>query len=404
MQEKSRNQIVIWVFQLCVIANGVLGKEGGLYVISKLIMFGFFAVMVLSILFKRGDYRIGKLFVVPVLFVLYSLTSLLWAHNQNAAMNQMTTQVQLFVLLVFTYLAVRDGLGLEDYLVAIYITGFGLIALGLYQQGGLQRYLDVMQDGRIGGVLSNTYGMAYSNAAICAAYFLVVRKKKIHSLSLFLFVFFALSTGSKKASLMAVAGVLFVVVFHYGLKRLYKTFLIGGIVLVIAWYVIQLPIFNVAYQRLTSYFTGEGNTLSDNIRQDMVRFGWQLFKERPLFGYGLGSFQSLYYIKSYSHNNYIEVLVSGGLVGFVLYYAMYLLPVFMVFLGKNKKAVWKNRIYLMLLVWVAVDLVFGYGYVQIYGKNPWILMGVLLGTADKVTAGEGLTIQDGENLKLKNNN
>ncbi|MGH0052900.1 MAG: O-antigen ligase family protein, partial [Sphaerochaetaceae bacterium] len=65
----------------------------------------------------------------------------------------------------------------------------------------------------------------------------------------------------------------------------------------------------------------------------MIQDGWQMFLENPLFGKGLNAFREIVDYKMYSHNNYIEILVSWGIVGFLWYYGFL---VFLVIQGVKK--------------------------------------------------------------------
>jgi O-antigen ligase len=69
------------------------------------------------------------------------------------------------------------------------------------------------------------------------------------------------------------------------------------------------------------------------MRISYVQAAWQYFRERPLFGYGPGSFKELYAVSPYAiqfankqtgyvryaHNTFLEVLVGTGLAGFLLF-------------------------------------------------------------------------------------
>ena len=52
----------------------------------------------------------------------------------------------------------------------------------------------------------------------------------------------------------------------------------------------------------------------------MRNLGRKWFLERPIFGWGLDAFTQLSPYETYSHNNFIEILVSSGIVGFLFYY------------------------------------------------------------------------------------
>lgn len=55
-------------------------------------------------------------------------------------------------------------------------------------------------------------------------------------------------------------------------------------------------------------------------RADMVKVGMNYFAQNPIFGNGWGYFYSNAGFGRYSHNNYVEILCSMGLIGFMAYY------------------------------------------------------------------------------------
>ena len=384
MQSKPKNRIVVLAFQLCVIADSVFGSDAALYRVSKMVMLLFFVVMAFLVLLRNFKLRVGRQICLPVAFALYMLTSVLWSYNRTVATYQLITELQLMLLLLFVYLVMLNGAEVKDYLDALYVAGWGMAIFALVRYGGLTNYLEVMGDGdRMGGEIANenSFGLVFSNAALAAAYYLVIRKRKIDIFSIAVFAFFALSSGSKKAALLIVVGIFAIALVHYGFKQLYKTILAGAVVLVFAWYVLQLPLFETVYMRLESFLSGELDK-SDAGRMYMISLGLEMFWDRPILGYGLNNYRLFNPWGLYSHNNFVELLFSGGLVGFVLYYLMYLSPLCVIFLRKPKKEKLPEQ-YLMLLVWIVIDLVFGYGMVQIYEKTSFILLGVALGTTDK---------------------
>lgn len=349
-------------------------------------MLAFFAVMAISILLDGRHLRVGNQLLFPILFIAYCVVSLLWSYNQTVAYRQLITQLQLILLLIFTYMAVMKNAEIKDYLDAVYIAGWGMVVHAIIRYGGLENYIKIMEEGiRMGDEITNqnVFGLVFSNAALAAAYYLVFRKRKLDLISIAVFTFFALSSGSKKAALLIVLGILAIVAVNNGIKRIYKTVIAGVIVLIAASYVLQLPYFETINVRLEEYFSGELNT-SDEIRQELINVGVKLFQKKPFFGYGLDNYYLFSPTGTYAHNNFIEVLVSGGVVGFVLYYSMYVVPLCKMFLGKFKKFAWQNKEYLMLLILVVMELVFSYGMVQLYDKNSYILLGVALASANKL--------------------
>lgn len=73
-----------------------------------------------------------------------------------------------------------------------------------------------------------------------------------------------------------------------------------------------------AVGRLIDGFYGEEQSLIE--REDLVYVGGILFLENPFFGLGINSFAVLSGFGYYSHNNFVELAVMGGLIGLICYY------------------------------------------------------------------------------------
>lgn len=383
---KRENGLTVLFFQICVVANNVFGSDAQLYVLSKILTLAFFCVVLLRILHK-GTLQLNQILLLPLLFTAYCAATAFWAYDPDLVISQMITQIQLLVLLFFTFWAMNDGVTVLDYLRAVYVSGLGLAILALVRYGGVEQYTDAMLSGeRMGGEIANqnTFGIVFGNAALSTVYYFLMQKKRIHILSFALFVLFAFSSGSRKAMLMILAGVIVISVLHYGIRRIYRTLILAAVVLVGAIFLLQTPVFGVLAQRLTAMLNGE-QTASDRTRQSMIEYGLELFRERPLHGFGLDNFRALYIGRAYSHNNYIELLSSGGIIALVLYYLMFMLPAGGLLLSRRKGEK-LPAMHLMLLVWLAVELVFGVALVQFHHKNSWILAGMLMAEAAHAAA------------------
>ena len=182
---------------------------------------------------------------------------------------------------------------------------------------------------------------------------------------------------------MVVLGVVAMAVMHYGLRRIYWTLLAATAVVIVLFYVMRLPYFGEIGERVTNLLSGEQDA-SDIERQQMIDLGIRLFKDKPIFGYGLDNYAALCFRETYSHHNYIELLVSGGVIALIMYYLIFLVPA-LGLLQARKKGQKMEPLHMILLVWLAVELLFGVAMVQLYNKNSWLLMGVLLSEAIHAT-------------------
>lgn len=61
----------------------------------------------------------------------------------------------------------------------------------------------------------------------------------------------------------------------------------------------------------------------ENKRVTFYKEGFAVIKEKPLFGIGLGNFPVVSKYSMYSHSDYIEIASTTGIVGFFLYFSVY---------------------------------------------------------------------------------
>ena len=148
-----------------------------------------------------------------------------------------------------------------------------------------------------------------------------------------LFIFVILMTGSRKAFFLLLLPIL----LYYMIEGKKKSAL-NKIVMIITglfltYFIIMSidPVYNVLGVRLERLFASLGGSIEDgsiSSRRALRVMGLRWFEERPLFGYGMNTFEPMcgqatgrYW---YSHNNYIEIMVGTGLLGLITYYSFYI--------------------------------------------------------------------------------
>ena len=110
------------------------------------------------------------------------------------------------------------------------------------------------------------------------------------------------------------------------------------------------------------------------------KMGWESFKERPILGWGMGNF-SIPYAKYYdpkmfgqeawfdrTHNMPLEWLVTGGIVGFLAYIAIFLLTVPALSQGVKKTLLKRKTIFIFIGMFAAyvVQLLFVFDTLSTY--------------------------------------
>lgn len=155
-------------------------------------------------------------------------------------------------------------------------------------------------------------------------------------------------SGSRTALIVLVAGACgyYIITAENQLQTLKRILITFGIIVALYIAIMRVPsLYNIIGNRMERLFsfvsTGTAGELSIGWRQQMIEYGKELFRRHPIFGVGIDTFRYFYGIEgtttfhsTYSHNNYIEVLADGGIVGFIIYYSIY-------FFGLRK--VLKNR-------------------------------------------------------------
>ena len=183
------------------------------------------------------------------------------------------------------------------------------------------------------GYQSNQMGVNFGLSFIAAIYLWDVYRKRKYMFCLVVNIIFLFLTGSRKALLYAIVGLFFYFIFS-GRRMIALKLVVSCVALFVIYYLlITVPaLYNLVGWRilsLISVLTGGEATDTTGTRINMIKFGVQMIKESPVFGHGLNAFAVNYGKRFtntvYSHNNYIEVLVSGGIVLAFLYYSRFAL-------------------------------------------------------------------------------
>ncbi|NLE04471.1 MAG: hypothetical protein GX638_06695, partial [Crenarchaeota archaeon] len=98
-------------------------------------------------------------------------------------------------------------------------------------------------------------------------------------------------------------------------------------------------------------------------------------------GYGLDCFRHIQgSYNTYTHNNFIELLISGGIIGFALYYINYIIALTKAyFTGKKGDPILMLMITIMLVI-----LVNEYALVTYYGRGYLIFIVLTIAFTKKI--------------------
>lgn len=320
-----------------------------------------------------------------LLFVLYSFFSCIWSWSASATFSRSVTVLLVFVCMAVIYMIYSDSCSLNDYLQAIMISGL-IISIYTISFVGLDNLrIATEAGGRLEGdtfyANVNSMGMWMSVCTIVFVHRIVNTKFRLWYLLGILPISMIAIAQSRTALIEATLGIILVFIFKIrdskNISKKLGTIVLSMLVLVgIAYAITNLKMFSGLYDRMRSIF-GLSTVHKDGsteLRNQMIQIGLDQFKKTPLLGIGFGSTLLLTEkhlgLYTYLHNNFIEVLVSGGVIGFLIYYSMH---------WYIAKGLWRARArhdhnLQLCVILLLIHILGDYGTVSFYKKPTYIII------------------------------
>jgi O-antigen ligase len=313
---------------LYIIGLFTFEKESTLMV-WRIITIFFITIQILRIIFKR-KIEVSFQTVWLIIFYLISLVSSMWAFSYVLSINTADLLLK-NVLILFLFINYLESRKKIDFTIK------SIVIAGLYLSFYVLFNLDysTIGEGRfaIEYFNANTVGINVAISVLCCIYLFVVNRNLYYLLITIPLIIVIIISGSRKAFFALVFGVIIFLVVRSKKHKATSIAISLIFILLSFWIVIEVPllykILGYRIEGLFSMFSGVGNTESSAMaRNMMIEFGWQKFKENPLFGYGIDNYRILFndyaLSSTYSHNNYIELLIGIGFIGTIFYYSMHI--------------------------------------------------------------------------------
>lgn len=333
-EEKNSNSYYLYfIFFIIIFSNITLRNENYLTIymaISITICFFFYFIAIsnlsklLSTIFNA--FSLWLMFIYFIFFLYgMALTKYSYFNSDYFLLMYVMTFISMFLLIdisnstlikIFIKTSVYTSIAVCLYLL---INEWSLIISGGTRIG----------DSGSGNV--NTVATYIGIMSIPCAYMMMYERKRAYYIIYPLLVVFMLMTGSKKSYIFIIMGLLLLAIYRNGLKiHKYITPLImitGLIVLILNNEYLYSIIGSRTLDFLASVginIEGAGYSTSTIQRLSMYNLAFQAFMENPIFGGGWFYFSAYTGLGTYSHNNFTELLVNYGIVGFAIYYSMHL--------------------------------------------------------------------------------
>lgn len=333
--------------------------------IAYIIIFGLYVVS------KRRTGSVYQLWCLCMIAI--SVAAMLVAPDLSSSAYTFVNVLQVFLIGFVTY-GYLDDESKVDILLKAFVLGGLLLLLRLL----LATPADVWLSGdRVGPAIGYNANDVGNKAAISAIIALCLARqskkgrKAAYFLAFGILTVLVLFSGSRKALLAVVAAI--ILLNTIGLKDKRKVILVVavmGVLLALGYYFIMTNdvLYETIGRRVETMFDvlfhGGSEAKSIDLREKFISIAWQLIKQHPVFGIGLGAFHYVSGIGMYSHCDYTEVACSYGLIGALIYFVPQL--VLTVRLAARKRRNDKDNLFLILLIILLITYITMVMYTSAY--------------------------------------
>ena len=333
--------------------------------INSMITYLFVGITFLYVIIQH-KLNVNKYCTMYLVFIVMCIIGCLYSPSPYKSLNTLSTTIICFIISYSSALVISNIRELEI-LFFLYSAATASLMFILLIQGNV-----ILSEGeRFGNELvgnANTFSTIYMIGGGFSAYFLVYKKRIIRIFSIIflsLQMYAMIIAGGRKFPIV-VLFTLWLLLFTKTDKKNRKHYLrytIIGIIIIgiVYWCLLNVPFVyeNIGY-RFETLFTDVGHQDASAIeRSNMREYGYKMWLLKPLFGYGYNAYSIISPYKTYSHNNYIELLFNGGIILFVFYYS-----IIFVLITKILKIRAKSNLKWLFFAMVVAFFAFDYGGVS----------------------------------------
>ena len=368
---------------------------GTLRMLNTYALYFFFGMSVINII-QRKSIKLNAAAASIILYLVLMLIGMLYTPTSAKRTENIMYLYITMAILAFCVVQYIDTMKDVNTVIFAYMLAGLALAIYVYAQYGSE-FWSLMQSAtdyesghvdRLGSNLtnSNTISMYTMISALIALYYVFFdRESKIRTIfcimaAAFCFVVSMAGASRKSIVLLLAAFVCFWLYSSLGdrniLKQMRNVLLLVGGVIVLFWLIATQPIFSAISVRMDTFFNmfrGGEVTSSEVNRSGLIDRGIAVWMDNFLFGDGTAA--SMYYFGVYSHNNFVEILMNTGVVGFLVFYGIY--PVAIYLYWRNAVAYKAQSKLAILLFAILVSLTAcGIGLVYYYERYEMILLTV----------------------------
>ena len=385
-QKINLQNIKIILFSIYLISTYILEADPELRIYSRIILIILGGIELIEIIKERKIRNSIPIFIL-LAFATYILLSNFWAIDSMLAIKRAVTVFFLVLFLVISYnIFSRIDNGEEVLLKVIMWAGI-IFSIYIIMYYGIGEYFNRLIHGeRIGTEINNVnvIGVQIWCSIIIAIFWGLYHKKIYLALSVIPLIV-AIGTGSKKIIVAIILGIMLIFLsklteVKFDRKKILKLSIVFIIVACFIGYLLISSNVFIRFEKMLNYFTGKGEIdASTGKRFLLLEIGIENFLKRPVIGIGAANsdvvVKEVTRISANLHNNFIELLATTGLIGFILYYSVYMYIIINCIKLLKKKNKYINIVLIIFLINLFLDL----GAVSYYTKNIYVyfLLGLI---------------------------
>jgi len=330
-------------------------------------LFGFYIIN------ERKNLKFNRMIIGYSLFAIFALATSLWAISFD-----ITTLNAFQLILIIINLVVLYNLMINFKLISSFTNGIliGSFVNYVLFMGIIPVPFETMLSWRYMGTTGNPNDLAVimlMSMFVSIAYLIDNNNKKnwffyYQYVNLIFAMYTIFLTVSKKGIIFGFSLLLFYITISLKNKKgIVRIVVLGTLALLIFYFFADVEQINYNFERVTSRFTEffaqfaqfESGSRFDSTghRKRLLELGLTVFQDKPLFGYGLNNYRLLSEGGYYAHNNFIELLVGVGLIGFSLFYYIYFYIFTLIY--KMPKSELKILIMFFIVILLVMDMTSG---------------------------------------------
>lgn len=328
----------------------------------------------LSMLWAIDDSKVFALFAIPIPIILFSAFII----NLYIVSEVRVYKALNFLIIAGVYSAIRCLLN----------TNFSTFH-AYYNRGMFASKLLVK------GLSYNSFTTPLALIAIISIFMSYYEHKKIYYVVYIFILGTLIISGSRKTIVVAVLGLVLVSLLYKRNEKLYKKLIAISVILITVYCLLRfVPILyssvgHIMEEMFMSVFTSTERVTDFSLieRAFYRQKAWEVFLQNPILGAGIDNFSSYleainYSHAVYAHNNFLELLADGGIIGFLVYYWFYIKILFISFRLYLKHS--KIKFHILVLSFMVCLLIMEYGQIIYFNIYAQLVMAVVLISFERI--------------------